>query len=257
MQRLSRVRRLGQGGGGAPPYAEKVKALFGTSILAYLPLWDAAGSTTAEDISGNSRNGSYSNVTLGDAGIGDGKTAALFVPASTSVIDWYTVSLRDAFNGDAGSLFLWMKPLSPDVWAGVTNRNLFNIAANTTTTFVRIRKTTTVNQLWLQRVAGGVTSTASVLIAAPAYNVSGWLRLALTWDVAGNAFRGFINGAQVDTDKAANGAWGATKPAAINTVIGNHSTSGTNVWDGYIAHVVLLNRAATIAEVASDYANFH
>ena len=53
------------------PYFAKMKGLFGADLLAYWPMSEASGSTGL-DVSGNSRNGTYANITLGQPGIGDG-----------------------------------------------------------------------------------------------------------------------------------------------------------------------------------------
>jgi len=45
-------------------------------------------------------NGTCSNVTLGQPGIGDGRTSALFVPASNSYVNVYSVGLAAYFRGN-------------------------------------------------------------------------------------------------------------------------------------------------------------
>ena len=75
-------------------YTGKIQAL---GPIAYWPLSEASG-TTIVDASGNARNGAYTAVTLGQAGIGDGRTSASF-DGSTSFGDLYSASLAGAFNG--------------------------------------------------------------------------------------------------------------------------------------------------------------
>ena len=61
------------------PYYRRVLHTENDNLVCYWPLWEAAGST-AVDESGNSRDGTYNDPTLGQPGIGDGWSVPLFGP---------------------------------------------------------------------------------------------------------------------------------------------------------------------------------
>src|SRR3990170_6915704 len=97
-------------------YFQHIKRLFGTALIGYWPLDEAAGASTVTDYSGQSNNGTPSNVTFGQAGIGDGRTSALFVPASSSYVNVYSAGLNTDFNGAEGTLAIWAKVSAAGVW---------------------------------------------------------------------------------------------------------------------------------------------
>jgi len=72
---------------GDKTYEQKLKSLFGSSIVGYWPLDDPAGSTVARDASGNGFSGVHAQATPGYPGLGDGRTSTLYagVGSSTNV----------------------------------------------------------------------------------------------------------------------------------------------------------------------------
>ena len=66
---------------------------------------------------------------------------------------------------------------------------------------------------------------------------------------SGNYLRGFINGIANGADITVGGDWVGI-PVATTTTVGAASSTPGNVWSGLIAHVPVLNRAATPAEMA-------
>src|SRR3990167_7895756 len=124
-------------------YAEKIRGLFGSSIIGYWPLWELAG-TAAQDFSGGARNGAHTAVTLGQAGIGDGRSAGSF-DGSTSFTNVYSTALNTAFNSQEMTLSLWLKMSSVTVWTDATLRFLFRFRADANNQ-VYIQRTATDNQ---------------------------------------------------------------------------------------------------------------
>jgi hypothetical protein len=228
-------------------YQRKTLNLFGASIIAYWPLWEPSGSV-ANDISGNARNGSYTGVALGQTGIGDGHTAPLF-DGTADFVNVYSAGLAGAFSGVAGSLMTWGKVSGAGVWTDSTARYLLRLAAdgNNQITLEKRSLNNTLRALY--------TANATVKGTSPVFSGLTWFHFAITWDKNAGAdgqVLVFLNGAQSGATQTGLGVW-AGALAAATTVIGALDLLPSNGWSGYLAHVLLLNRAATPAEIASVY----
>lgn len=223
-------------------YSQKIQSLFGSSIVSYLPLWEGAGSVAA-DIGGRGLNGAYTAVTLGQPGIGDGRTAASF-DGSTSLVNWYSAGLNSAFNGAEGTLLLWAKVSAAGVWTDAAFRRLAELRADGNN-HVAIFKGSTNNQLNVEYAAGGTTKSI-----ATAYSGTGWFPYGLTWSKSGDAVKAYLNNAQTGATGTGLGTWVGSINATIAT-LGDYSTTPTQVWSGLLAHPLLLNCAATLEEVTA------
>lgn len=220
-------------------YTNKVKAL---SPIAYWPLADASG-TTATDESGNARNGAYSNVTLGAAGIGDGRTAATFASASSQYVNIYTAGLAGAFNGQEGSISLWAKN---DWISGVT---LIKIGANGSND-VYLQKNNVSDRIEAFYVAGGTTKATN----EPSSQTStAWRHIAMSWSKTADQMKLYVNGAQVGTTQTGLGTFTGTI-ASTRANIASADTTPGSLWEGSLQHVAVFSyvlSAATIAALAT------
>lgn len=223
------------------PYSDLVKATFGASLLAYWPLWEPSG-TTATDISGNGRDGVYTGVTLGQTGIGDGRTAAS-LDGTTSYTNVYSTSLRDAFSAAAGTVMVWAKASGAGVWTDGIERRIINLSVNSSNR-VYITKNTASNSLTLLYAAGGTAKSRTLTISSIEWNC-----FVITWDKAADEVKAYLNGVQQGATLTALGTWAGVL-ASTTTVIGASATTPTLLWSGSEAHVTLGNRALTAAEVA-------
>ncbi len=79
-------------------------------------------------------------------------------------------------------------------------------------------------------------------------NWSIYKSLVITVDKAADQLKGYVAGAQVGSTVTGLGNW-AGALAATSTLIGAVSTAPSGLIKGTIAHVILLNRAATLAEI--------
>lgn len=226
---------------GAIAYSQKVLGLFGSSLIAYWPLSEASGST-ANDISGNGRNGAYTGVDLGQSGIGDGKTSPYF-DGVNDYVDIYSAGLASAFNGAEGSLLLWFKVYAASVWSDATLRYMVEIKADSSNQLY-ILKHTIANRISFYYVAGGTSKN----INATGLTSLLFFSLGFTWSKSNNRLRAYVSGIQSGTDQTGLGTW-AGVPAATNTLIGAYSKNPTYVTSGYLAHALILNREATPAEM--------
>lgn len=219
-----------------PTYTDKVKAL---NPIAYWPLADVSGSV-ATDESGNGRNGTYSNVTLGVPGIGDGRTAAAF-DGSTSFVNVYSASLSGAFLPDLGTFAIWLQVANVGVWTDTAFRAAMSFETTGGTQFY-IQRDSTNNRIQVGRFSG-----ASVNLNG--LSSTGWLHVAITWSVAANQFIAYLNGAAVGSPVAI-----VTKTAGLNsarTRIGSYSASPFQGWSGSLAHPAVFATALTAPQIAS------
>lgn len=220
-------------------YTNKVKAL---SPIAYWPLAEASGAT-ATDESGNGRSGSYSNVTLGVAGIGDGRTAASF-NGTTSLANMFTASLQGAFNGQEGTIAAWLKVANAGVWTDAATRAaaLFSVnAAN----LIRLRKNGTNNTIACVYVAGGTSKT----VAKASFSPTTFFHIAMTWSKAADQMIFYINGAQEGATQTGLGTF-AGALGATTAVVGAESTAAAQ-WNGSIAHAALWATPLSAAQIAT------
>lgn len=242
------------GGSSADPlnaYADQVMTLFGDDVLAYYPLWesdgpyvsDYSGQHTDEAFFGSS---SYPSVDAFPAqpGIGDGRTSVYFTTGTGATIVLDNDSIKAAFNGNEGSILIWAKIANAGAWIDGQSHVLVHFGGYPN--YINILKNSN-NQLSFTYVAGAVQKQYN----RPGVTSTDWMRIVATWSKSADEVRYYINGAQVGNTLTGLGNWGAVNPrGCIGAALSEPPSSN---WNGWLAHYVLLNRAATPAEVAADY----
>ncbi len=224
-------------------YTNKVKALAAANLIAYWPQAEASG-TTALDESGNGRTGAYTGVTLGATGIGDGRTAATYVAASSGRCNVYSASLNGAFNTAEGTIAGWFQVSAAGVWTDATNRYFIHLFADASN-LVYIRRQTTNNQIAYVYIAGGTSKSFAATLSPTA-----WFHLALTWSKSADQMKGYVNGAQVGATQTGLGVWSGAL-ASTNCLIGAQSTAGSGPWSGNGAHVAVWSTPLTAPQIAA------
>lgn len=218
---------------------EQILNLFGSSIIAYWPLNDTIG-TVAKDSSINNRHGLYVGTPALANVAAPRNINTLTFDASNDKVNIYSAALAAAFNGAEGSLMLWIK-IGAAEWADSTQRNMFYLSADASNR-VELYKSTNANQIAMSYRAGGVAKALTV------NNIShtDWWSYQVTWSKSNDRLFFYINGTQINTPITGLGTFaGALASTATN--IGSITTA--QLFKGSIAHVVLLNREATPAEV--------
>lgn len=243
--------RLVEGGNAQPVwvvsggslYAGKVLAVAPANLLAYWPLAESSGAV-ATDESGNARNGSYSNTTLGVTGIGDGRTAAQF-NGTTSFANIYSTSLNAAWIGGSFTIAMWLKVAAASVWTdGTTRRPLYISVDNNNRIFVE--RSTVNNRLDVVYIAGSTNDTKSLT----GLSLTGWFHLAVTINKVADTGLVYLNGVQQGAALSTLGTW-AGALSATRTTVGASSTVPAEVWNGQIADVGLWNVPLAAAQIAS------
>lgn len=224
-------------------YYQQVKNIFNTSLIGYWPLDEASGADIL-DASGNSRNGTYTSVTLGQPGIGDGKTSALF-DGSTSYGSVFSTSLRDAFNGSEGTFVIW-DWADEAIGTDIAIHEMFRVQVDTSNRIYIQKEATNTDSVLFAYKAGGVNCFGSISQIATKW--AGYSIYVLTWSKSANRVRCYVNREQQGADITPMGDWSGSLALAI---LGAGSTVPATPWKGWEAHWALGNRELTAAEVAS------
>jgi len=225
-------------------YADRVIA---TGPIGYWDQGEQAG-TISFDISGHSplsqRDGAYTGPTLAQAGIGDGRTSALY-DGATDYDNIYSASLAAAFNATEGTLLCWSRVANVGVWADATLRYIMRLAVDNNNV-VAIERRANAGQLRWSYRAGSVTEE----IALAGLVTIAWFSMALTWSVTGNQVIAYFNGLQTGVPQAIAGAWVGALNAGT-TLIGAGTQVPANVWNGWLQHGIVWDRPLTPAEMLS------
>ena len=167
-------------------YLEKVLA---TNPLALWTLGDASGSVATEIVNG--WNGTYSNVTLGQTGIGDGGTSINCLRTSSPRVNLYSAALAGAINFAEGGLMIWD---AMTTWTDGLNQYIGIFAADNNNE-ISIFKSSINNRADLFYDAGGTIS--RVVLSSQTSNA--FQNYGLSWSKSTGAsgeVRGYLNGAQ-------------------------------------------------------------
>lgn len=232
-------------------YFQRVRGMFGSNVIAYWQLNETTG-VTAFDSSGNGRNGAYRNtagvlngVTLGQTGIGDGKTSVAF-DGVNGYCNIYSAGLASAFNGAEGSVLFWLKGATGVFSDGVLRR-IFDLRSDINNRV--LAEKTALNVFNLEYIAGGTQRLQAVIP-----DTTNWMSLAITWSVAANEVKFYKNGAQVGSTVVPP-TWSGSLASTL-CVLGAGDTTPTQPFPCNMAHFLILNRAATPAEVEKFARNF-
>lgn len=232
---------LGQDGAGlSSSYSGKVLSY---SPIAYWPLNEATG-TNANCLVNSAQDGTYTGVTLGQTGIGDGNTCPLF-DGTNDYVDIYSAALNTAFSGTAGTMVIWAKVFNAAVWADTNSRMAVSLSDIGNENRVKLRKSTTNNRLdaiYNQGGAGDVTVSRD-----PGPSTS-WLHMAMTWNVAATALTFYVTGLASATDTIAAG-W-VQLFDSDKCAIGSHDTTPSQCWYGWLAHCAIWDSVLTPAQIA-------
>lgn len=225
--------------GDDPAYWKAVAATRTAHLIGYWRLAESAGATV-HDSSGAGRDGAASGVTWGQPGVGDGSAAAGF----DGINDYLTLagaSLAAAFDGDEGTLLIWLRVPEDPVWNDGAYRYLARIASATCA--IKVFKTPG-GVIEVQRSAGGVLKGHSV----SGLSGTGWTCLALTWSRSADRQITYRDGAAVGSPHTGLAAWTEVPTLAA---FGAYSTSGSSPWYGTLAHIALWDAALGSAELAA------
>lgn len=225
---------------GYESYIEKIEAL---TPLAYWPMNEPSGSVMNDIVGGY--DGAYGNITLGQTGIGDGETSALFNGSSSygQISGANLTALAAALDWDEFTIMCWLKVSGAGVWTdGAQRRQIyFGSGTDEANNHFYLRKNTTSNQTRCGRAG----TTLPHIAVDHTISTTDWFHVCMTSSKAADQLKFFVNGAQ--TGSTYNSLATILGTLAV-VVFGTYG--GTYFWSGYMAHAALFNRALTPAEVA-------
>ncbi len=224
---------------GVGGYYQKVKSY---APIAYWPLWETTG-TVAYCLMNAAQNGAYVGVTLGQPGIGDGAVAPRF-DGVNDYVNVYSTTFRDAFNGSEGSIMIWIKAVNAAMWSDGLVHRPFYFAVNTDNRIYN--QSLGANNMNRVYEAGNVIENR-----IEAETSTDWICHVTTWSKTADEVNFYRNGVFQQTFNTL-GNW-AGLLAAGSVLIGAGSTAPVVVWDGWLAHCAVWNRALPLAAIEDLY----
>lgn len=221
-----------------PDVRQRVLRTRPANLIQYLMLNEVAGST-ALDSSGTGRDGTITAASLGQPGIGDGRTGLGF-DGSTSKVNLYSAALASAWNGQEFTVSLWMR--GNGTW-GNDFKTALRIAADASNSLKIYRFGT--STVGLDYTAGGTNKSLS----KSGMPLGSYFNLIVTGSKTADRLVLYINGVYM-SEASALGTW-AGAPASTTTVLGASTTAPLNVWIGGCAHLALWNVALSAGEVGA------
>lgn len=217
------------------------KKVLRSGPITFWPFDELAGSV-AYDHAGNSLHGAYTGVTLGQPGVGDGKTAP-YTDGANDMVNITSAGLISRFDGTEGSLAIWIRTTAA-AWSDSTVRlafTLYSDAAN----YIYLRKSATFNQLDFFYEAGDVVYSHTTTSLA---GTTDWFHALLTWSLTDDALISYLDGAQLTTSSSL-GTWVGDLNASATLILA-HLVTPSSVWLGWGQYAAIWDRALTPAEAA-------
>lgn len=229
-----RARQDGALGLIAETYIQKV---LGYNPIAYWPLTETSGTTAVCQVNA-AQNGTYArdvSVMGTGVGIGDGNTAPDF-DGTNDFVNIYSVTFRNAFDGDIGTAQAWV---FPDNWADGSVRNILTLAADADN-FIDILKNGA-NAVRFRVKCNGVFNSYNYAVPVGERNL--WLHCALTWSWGGvnTEVKCYIATDLKNTFNVAGQFTGNL--AATTTCIGSANTTPANEYSGLESHCAVFATA--------------
>lgn len=226
------------GVGNAGGYSNKLLSLFGSSLIDYSIMGETSG-TVAVDSSPLASNGAYTGVTLGQAGIGDGRTCPLF-DGTSGFNNRFTAARATAFSALAGTKSIWARVADVGVWTDGAARVIWRSAVDANNQ-VYIVKPSTNNLLQAFYIGGGVSKGVQLAVST-----TEWFHIGVTWSISGDLLALYINAGAPNTASTMP-TWSGT---LATDLVGSFNTTPVQPWSGWLAHAAAATRAATAGEIA-------
>jgi len=231
--------------GGQESYSERVLKTSG--LIAYWPLDESSGSV-ARCLVNPLQNGTYTGVTLANAVGPDGSLSPYFDGAG-DYVDLYSAAIRTAFGKTEGSWLVWMKMANLAVWTNATVHYVAQIytPGGGEDEYIRLYKSNANNRFSFRYAAGNPAVAESS--DRNGLSDTDWVLVGMTWSVTGDLVQYIYDGAVVDTDVGI-GTWvGDLTLAGAYPAVGASSSLGAASFLGWLAHVMMFDRALTVPEV--------
>lgn len=221
-------------------YIERVQA---TRPILYLPISERTG-TVARNYGtlGIAANGSYTGVTLGAPGIGDGLTSGYWDGVNDH-LNILSTPLANSFSPQAGSVMCWFRAV-PTIWTDGVYNYILEIGDGNNNRII-VCNTDSDGYLSVRYHANGVTKTKSI---GGLTGVTNWMCYVATWDKSSDQLTAYLQGVRSGGPVNGLGEWSGLITRAI---VGAYSTVPQGVWAGNLAHFALWNYVLSPALIRS------
>ncbi|MFU8772230.1 MAG: hypothetical protein ACNA8H_07405 [Anaerolineales bacterium] len=212
--------------------------------LVYFPLIETTG-TTANNLGtlGSAANGTATGVDWANTPAPGGGYAPFF-DGTSDYVNIYSVALRDAFDGDEGSMMIWGRAANAGVWTDGALRRMMALYTDTTNR-TWITKSSVNNTSEIYHHTNGVTSINRQVIDNPIE----WVNYLITFSLAGGESIAYYNGIQQGAAGVLVNAWVGLLSIS-NCLIGAGTLTPAFPYHGWLAHGAYWDRVLTPTEVA-------
>lgn len=212
-------------------------AVLATSPIAYWKHSEGTGTAIVDSSTNALTNGVYQGVTWNATG-SRYSDACPSHDGSGDYANIHSAALASVINLNEGCLLMWAKMAESSVWTDGTNRQFFLFNINGSNSII-IFKSSTNNTIDYRRTGNATTKSQTV----GSLSYTGWFSLLLSWSVASDHLKLYINGSQAGTTQTGNVAMAAGSLALA--VIGAASLTPTNVFNGFYDDFILWNTPIT------------
>lgn len=224
-------------------YADKVKAIFGSSLIDYRRLNEGSGVSAFDSSPKAHAAGTISGATWTPGAGFDGKPALLF-DGVNDYVDIYSAEQNTDFNGQLFTLSFFFQVANVGVWTDGANHRLATVFVDASNSF-NAQKITTNGRIDVNYSAGGVAKARSIT----GLSATTWQHMAITCNKVADQLIVYLNGVQQGAIINGLGAWTGAL-ASTGAVIGAQNTAGAISWSGYIRDFALGNAALSASQIA-------
>jgi hypothetical protein len=164
--------------------------------------------------------------------------ASVSLDGALDAINIYDATFASNFSFNEGFLLVWLKVASAGVWTDGASRTILSIRRDGNNRIL-ISKTATNNTVNFLRVANGTSQSFN----AAGFTETGWLAIALSYSVLGNALMGFKNGSQVGTTQTGLVNAAGTGLSSTQTVLGANNITPAAVHNGDLSQFIVFSSA--------------
>ena len=199
---LSRYRSLEKVGRVVPlQYWQMVYNTQTANLSGYWMLDEQSG-TIAIDSSGNGNNGSYASITLGQPGIGDGKTGIYFDGVANGSVNLFSAGLASLFNGSEGTFSIWIKGYSSAFWRDGTYHRIAKFYGDAQNYWSISKRN--IADVCAFYEAGDILDTP---FSYPMGQNPGWTHVAVRWSATDDTVGVYLNGILMYNASTVLGTW--------------------------------------------------
>ena len=227
----------GLSSGDIEPYTAKVQSIETASQIGYYRINESAGAV-AIDLSPQADDGTYTSVTLGETGIGDGQTSGKFVEATPSDLD-VSVILPN-FDPDLFTFNIWLKCIDEDMLTDGSQYDILSFGSDSDN-LCYLCKSVGLNLFGYRYKSGGVDVTQHKTGVVS----TGWHAMGMVVDQGNDKFQPYWNGEPI----ASGSGFGPWAGAVGSMIVGNNSGKNTG-WDGWLAHCTFWDCALSDNDMA-------